>query len=479
MKKHFSLETIKHYLSFTRMIRNDKLMMIASLIIAMITWFTVISGPANITPRSIKMDVTVDLTGSYAAQSGLRIVGNNEFTVEVNVKGPWATVVKLNESDFRVRADLSAITDDGVNDVPLIVSRNSSLSDYDLLSVTPDSVQITCEYWKEGTVFKIGTDTAGLEVADPESTKIGKAYLDKTAFSNGIVTIDGPEQTIDSIHRLVAKVESAQPLKETERFRVPLTAYNEDGAVVDISACDIREVPEHTVEVIVELWEIRTVNVDYNIVNLPSGIDDEAAFIEQYIDVDPQEMVLSGKSNTLDSMENKLNLGDIDFVTLLDSESSSMEFPVDMAEDLNVESGSEIVTVTLNAENMDSFTQVVTPTESSIRFVDESGADVTDQVNERYYVSLAQLQSSLNLSLFGDRDSVGSLTAENFVWTVTVDVENAARTASYAVTVDVQGYDDVWVVDENSTDNYTLTITLEDKFVSAMTSEEETPIQQL
>lgn len=454
-----SMKKLKNFFSFGWLLRNDKLMMVVSLIIAATIWFNVISGPANITDRSIDVEVSVDLSGSYAYQSGLRIVGDSTFNVKVNVSGPWATLVKLNESDFRVRADMTAITHDGVNDVPLNVSRNSTVTDYDVLSVTPSTVQIACEYWEQGAFFEVEVDTDGIMVEDPETDVVGHAVIDTADFQNGTVTLDGPEKVIESIERLVAVIETTQPMKKQTQFEVPLTAYDKNGREVDISACEIREIPSGKVRVTVPLWERRTMDVVYTVENLPSNVTDHEAFIEKYIAVEPKTVEACGTEKALDSAQRHLNLGAIDFDALLAAESMQLEYTVDVP----TEKGTEepvTVTVKLAVDALQSLTVTVTPDDEHVRFVNANGEDISDEILDAYMVNVPNGQKSLNLSLVGAAESIATITSDDFVWTVTLDETTDPAVDSYVATVTVDGYEDVWIFGESRLGEYRMTVEL-------------------
>jgi len=457
MKKRFS--SIKNFFSFGWLLRNDKLMVVVSLIIAALVWFNIISGPANITDRFIELDVSVDLTGSYAYQSGLRIIGDSDFTVKVKVSGPWATLVKLDENDLRVRADMTAITRDGVNDVPLNVSRNSTVTDYDILSVSPSTVQIACEYWKQGALFQVEVDTSGIMVEDPETTVVGDAFLDTADFQNGAVTIDGPETVVESIGRIVAVVETKQPLKKQQQFEVPLVAFDRTGREVDISACEIREIPDGMVQVTVPLWERRTLDVNYSFENLPSNVVDTQAFIEQYVMVEPSGIVACGTEKALESAQKQLDLGVINFEELINAESMKLEYEVTVPNESGVE---ESITVTLsfNGGPMQTLSLTVVPTEEHVRFVDDSGQDITSRVRDQYMISVPEGQKLLNLSLIGNAESVAGITVDDFVWKVNLGSPIDPDAEDYPASVTVDGYDDVWILGETQLGEYRMTVEL-------------------
>ena len=253
---------MKKRFSFSRLLYNDKIMMIVSLLLATGIWFAVISGPANIEERPITVNVTIDLTNSYASQSGLHVIGEDEFDVKVTVSGAWSVITKLSEEDLRVRPDLTAVTGPGDVEIPLNVSRNSSETDYDILAVTPNAVTVTVDYWRDDVAFEIETDVTALTAAG-ENTMIGEPVVDKSLFPDGNAIVSGPKTVVDRIDKLVARVTAPEELSAMKQYQVPLTAVDADGNDVDLSKCEIRGFTADTVTLTVPIWEERHIELGY------------------------------------------------------------------------------------------------------------------------------------------------------------------------------------------------------------------------
>ncbi len=333
----------------SRLLQSNKRVMVISLLLAIAVWATVISGPSNIEERDISLTATVDLTNSYAYQSGLRIIGNAEFPVTVNVSGAWSVISRLTESDIRVRADISEVTSPGEIELPLTVSRNSLVTDYEIVSITPSSVKITCDLWESGVTFPLQTDLSALSVSDPTTMHIGDPVIDKTNFPTGELTVSGPQSTVDKIAQLVARIEQRDVLSDMALYDVPVTALDKNGNEIDMTYCTIQELETGTVHLTVPVWVQRNVQVGYTLIHAPQGLDTDSL-----LSVSPQNISLIGTAAELDTVSEQLqNLGAVDFerFSLI---SKSQIFNLDIPATVQVIDNIDKITVTLDTSGMTS-----------------------------------------------------------------------------------------------------------------------------
>ncbi len=433
-------------LSFTRLLYNDKVMLIVSFLLATAIWAAVISGPANIEERQISMTVTVDLTNSYAYQSGLRVVGQNEFDVKVTVSGKWSVIAKLTEEDLRVRPDLNAITAPGDVELPLAVSRNSVETDYDILSVTPTSLTVTCDYWKDNVSCPVTVDVSSLSTKT-EGDMIGEPILDQNIFPGNKASVSGPEALVEQIDSLVARVEAAEALTSMKQYQTPLVALDKNGNELDLSRCKIANLVSNTVTVTVPIWEERVVQLGYTVVNRPTGFSDDILSIE------PKSVDLLGPAEELDVLEQRLaNLGTVDFAKLAVS-NPSVRFQLDIPETVQAIDAPKEAIVSLNTDNLLQKTLSLNVTqENTVVKGDLNGLSVS--VRE---------QTLNDIVVVGDAAAVSAISAAALSVEVDAQSNLTAGTKQYAAQIKVNGYDDVWVF-YGRTDNYVnVFITLEEQ----------------
>ncbi len=434
MKKHFS---------FSKLLYNDKIMIVLSVVIAIVIWASVLWSSANVDERSIPVTVTVDLTNSYAYQSGLRVMGESSFEVDVNVSGPWSVITKLTESDFRVRPDLTVITGAGDIVVPLTVSRNSAVADYEINSLSPSSVTVACDYWVEGTTFRVETDVTALKVAD-ETYQIGQPVMDTTAFPSGSVTVNGPKSVIDKIDAVVARITTEETITENTQYEVPLVAVDKSGKVLDMTYCEFKELPAGTVSMTVPIWEERIIEIGYTVKNAPAGMD-----LENLLIVEPSKMDLLGTTTELDALQKQLeNIGEIDFA-LLSLTNDAVEFPLTIPSTVVAVNEAEAIKISLNRENL----------AQKMVSLAVSSKNVTVKGNVGKYTVTVPQQSLTNLLLVGNKSAITAITTAAL--TIEVDIGEApeAGTKQYTATVKINGYDDIWLCQDTP---LTLFVTLTD-----------------
>ena len=105
MKKRFSLSKLMH---------NEKLMMIFSLLLAILIWALVVYGPSNAQEQVITgVPISVTLN-DYATQTlNLRITSGANATATVTVHGLRSVVSKLSAGDITVTADTGNVIKEG------------------------------------------------------------------------------------------------------------------------------------------------------------------------------------------------------------------------------------------------------------------------------------------------------------------------------------------------------------------------------
>ncbi len=421
---------MKRRFSFSKLLYHDKLMMLTSLICAVVIWVLVISGPSNISERAISVKVSVDLANTYAYQSGLRLIGETEFDVQVNVSGTWAVVSRLDENDFRVRPDLSGITGPGDVELALTVSRNSLETDYDILSVTPNTVSVACDYWEDGKSFEVQTDLSQLSVSDPDTMRIGEPVLDKTAFPNGNLTIEGPKTAINQIDSLVVRVPQQEVLSDIRQYDVPVTALDKSGNEVDISYCSFKELSENRVSLTVPVWVERHIDFGYTLENVPSGID-----AQSLLTLTPSGIDVLGPSGELDILEKQLqNLGTINF-SYLSVLNNTVSFDLNIPTTVRVIDNVSTAKVKLDTSGMS----------TKIFEVTASSETVTVSGNTAAYTVTVPQQKLSGITVVGLQSSIDAVTVENLSLTVDVGTSPTEGTRQYEAFFKVNGYDDVWV----------------------------------
>ena len=301
MSKRFSLSALMH---------NRKAMIIFSLLAAIAIWGAVIYGGSADEERVLRVSVPVDLTGTYADQVGMRIIGESTFDVQVRVQGRFSVISQLTAEDIRVRVDTGTIFRTGKQTLSVTASRNSAETDYTITSCFPNTVTVTCDYWDTGLSFKVGVDTGGVKVADESQHRLGDAIPDSSLLPDGSVTLEGPRSVTSQIASIVARISDSAAISETTVFSAELVALDADGKEVDLSDCRFTDLTSTTVNVTVPVWVSRTVDFSCALQNVPAALKNR----KDLVTVSPASIVIVGPQSDVDTFAESIQqISTVDF----------------------------------------------------------------------------------------------------------------------------------------------------------------------
>lgn len=417
-KRNFSISACLH---------NRKVMVVVSLVLAVCVWFAVISGPANTKERTLTLPISVDLSNTYAETIGLRLSGEVKAEVTVVVQGQWSVISRLTASDLRVRANVSSVQKAGQQDIPLTVEYNSEVVNYDIVSIYPDAVTITCDYWETKTV-DVEADTSGLSVPEDSELQIGTPILDPTVTTDGTLTLSGPKTQLDRVEKVSARIRSKEELSDVRVFEAVLVALDRDGNEVDLEDCSFEGLETHSIHVTVPVWVSREIPLTYTVKNAPSGIDAESR-----ISLSHSSVTLLGPADMLDRLSDIGNLGEVDFDTLT-PDRIRREIKLDLPDSVQLVNGD--TTIVMSIDLYDFYETEVTFVPSSTNVVYSGNVTgLTPSVQQR----------PITVTLVGSSSSLWAITADDLKLKVDLSAAAVNRAAPYAARFTVNGYEDVWV----------------------------------
>ena len=417
----------KWNLSIGALLRNRKIMLLVSFGIAIVLWVSVLSGPANIQDRTLTLPVSVDLSNTYAEQIGLRLSEEVNTEVTVVVQGQFSVISRLSASDLRVRANVSSIQKAGRQEVRLTVDYNSELVNYDIVSVYPDVVTVTCDYWETET-FKVQVDTSTLSVDEESGRQLGTPILDPTVTQDGSLTWSGPKSVLDRITTLTARIGTTVELADVRVFEAALVATDENGAVVDLSRCTVSGLTNHNINVTVPVWVTRVVPLTYTLQNAPADFDAASR-----ITLSETEVTLLGSADMLDRLTDLGDLGVLDFDTLT-PETAVREFTLDLPDSVQVVSGETAVTLTVDLSGYSVRTLTFTPSSSNVVYTNNTTGK-TPSVQQR----------SLTVTLVGNGRAFLDITAADLQLVVDMTGATAGRADPYPARLRIADNDAAWV----------------------------------
>ena len=423
MKKRFSLSRLMH---------NDRLMMVASLLLAILVWSLVVYGPSNAQDQVITgVPVSVTLNEYVAQATNLRITSGTNATATVTVHGLRSVVSRLTASDITVTADAGSVVKEGTYTLPL---RAVSTGDYTIQSVvgedgTSDTVTITVDVWRE-KAFPVEVEMPNLKLADERTFQFGTPLISSTAMSDGQITVSGPRSAVTRITTVVAVIKDEAVVNETAVYDGTLEARDEEGNVLD--AVSFLNAEDSKVSVTVPVMVYREVQLKPSLLHIPAAYSTRGSSL---VTVSPTSVELWGVPDELDDYITSINNAiQVDF-DQLNPGNLTKNITLETMDGIRPVNGNETLQVKVGLTSITSRTLDV-----------ELPADCLTVNNAPAGTTVTLKQSKLTgITLCGSARSLRQITSANIRLTVDMSNTTTAGQQTVKARVSVDGYDDVWV----------------------------------
>lgn len=404
---------MKQRISLSRLLHNDKLMMIVSFVLAIVVWALVVYGPNNAQERVIT-GVPVSITlNAYATDTlNLRIIEGENATATVRVNGPRSVVDRLTASDINVTANTADIT--GAGKYTLNITAQST-GDFEILSVvgtdgSNSTVTITCDAWSE-KVFPVTVEMPGLSVTDEESRQFGTpAVSGDGVTSDGRVTVSGPRTDINRIAAVVAVIKDTEIIDETKAYTATLVARDENGE--QITSVRFVGAENGEVSVTVPVLIYQRVTLTPTLQHVPADYRSTAGLVT----VTPSEVELWGVPSELDEyiadLQNQLI---VDFDQLTDK-TLTRQITLAASGGVRPVNGSETITVKVALSQIGSKTLEVPLSDANFTVIG---------CPDGYRVTLSQSRIS-GVVLCGNSRTLRQIDADDVI--VTLDLGGSVTT---------------------------------------------------
>lgn len=341
MKQRFSLNRILH---------NDKLMMLVSLLLAFFIWWSVVYGAGNYQEKEIS-GVPISITlNDYASETlKLRVVDGAEATATVKVSGIRSVIDSLSAQDITITADTGNVIKEGTYVLQLRAVPNG---DFSILNVvgkdgTTSTTTITCDVWSEQSV-PVTVEMPNLKVSDTKMYQFGTPSISGTAVTNNTVVVSGPRMDINRIHRLIAKISDDATMSETSVYSAELIAYDEHN--LPIKTISVVNAEDGKLSVTVPVMVYHKIELTPTVHNIPAGY----ANTENLVTVTPKEIELWSVPSELDDYVTKLKQQLVVDFNQLDKDGMSREIILNSTQGIRLVNTNETVKLNVNLSNISS-----------------------------------------------------------------------------------------------------------------------------
>ncbi|MBE6778377.1 MAG: hypothetical protein E7541_03225 [Ruminococcaceae bacterium] len=291
---------MKKRISLSRLMHNDKLMMVVSLILAILVWALVVYGPSNHQEQVITgVPVSVTLN-DYARQTlNLRITEGNNATATVTVYGLRSVVGRLSAADITVTADTGNVIKEGTYTLQLKAVANG---DYTIRGLVGDdgnndTITITCDVWKNAA-FPVEVVMNDVALSNDKTQQFGTPLIDSPAVKEGQVTLSGAKSDINRIEKVVAKITDKAIISEATVFSAQLEAQDANGNIIPNVQFEGAE--DGKVSVTVPVMVYRKVTLMPQIANTPVAYQKQAGLLS----VNPGHVEIWGVPSEIDDYVN-------------------------------------------------------------------------------------------------------------------------------------------------------------------------------
>ncbi len=297
----------KKSFSFSSLLADNRVVFIFSLIIALICWCLVSMSQTSEIERVFQnINVNIALDESMAKNNGLEIFGEQDFNVDVTVKGLSYLVnsSSFTNENINVTASCSAVTAAGTYDLPLSASITGYSGDVEVVNISLKSIKVSFDE----RVTKSFALTEEIVEYDGYSLATG-LIRENPILSVDKIEISGPSRDIAKITSVKALVELDKELTSTENFEAEIIAESSAGEV-DLSNCKI-ELAE-PVYVTIPINKVGKYVTAVDFIGMPQSYRESGIKYSVYpaeIDVS----VMTGADDTQLNESNEILIGTIDF----------------------------------------------------------------------------------------------------------------------------------------------------------------------
>lgn len=297
----------KKQISFSKLMANNKIVFVFSLIIAVVCWVLVsMSQTAEIERVFNDVPVTVNIDESIAKNNGLEIFGSSTFYVDVTVNG-FSYV--LNDPSFTnenisVTASCSSVTAAGTYDLPLSADIVGISGDAEVVKLSSNTVKVSFDE-RVSKTFALNE-----EIIELDGYSIAAGFIrENPRLSVESLVLSGPSKEMAKITSLKAVAELNKELKTTINIEAEIVAVSANGTV-DLSNFTFEMTDP--VYVTIPVAQVGTYETAVDFIGIPQAYRNDGVEYSVYpsqVDVSVQ----TGVGETVLDESNKLLVGTIDF----------------------------------------------------------------------------------------------------------------------------------------------------------------------
>ena len=269
--------------------RRNSFYLVISILVALGIWVYV-DITQDITASKEVSNIPVEFQGedTTLAERGLMLLPDSETTIDLKLEGAKSILAQLDTAKLRVQADLSAVTETGIQTVPCRVIYPEYKFSSRLTATTPtNSFNITIDV---GELY-----SREVEIRCDIQGTVAEGYIaGEPQFTPEKLELRGPQEEVDAVG--YAKVSlNIEDATETVDQALPYVLYNEAGE--PISGGDIHAVQDE-IRVVLPVDVVKELPLEIDFQEFPGLSKNNVSY-----QIEPASIVVSGEASLLNDVD--------------------------------------------------------------------------------------------------------------------------------------------------------------------------------
>ena len=269
--------------------RRNSFYLVISILVALGIWVYV-DITQDITASKEVSNIPVEFQGedTTLAERGLMLLPDSETTINLKLEGAKSILAQLDTAKLRVQADLSAVTETGIQTVPCRVIYPEYKFSSRLTATTPtNSFNITIDV---GELY-----SREVEIHCDIQGTVAEGYIaGEPQFTPEKLELRGPQEEVDAVSyaKVSLNIENAT---ETVDQALPYVLYNEAGE--PISGGDIHAVRDE-IRVVLPVDVVKELPLEIDFQEFPGLSKNNISY-----QIEPASIVVSGEASLLNDVD--------------------------------------------------------------------------------------------------------------------------------------------------------------------------------
>ncbi len=217
--------------SFSNIIRDNRVIFLASVIISFALWTWVSVQKSPIVQKTITdVPVVIDLNDSVPEQLNLQIFGDKEFKVDVTVSGKKYILASLDKDDILITANTNYVDSAGSKTLQLKYAVADGSDDFEIVGLSSTYVQVYFDIYKQ---VELPLETNFVNDVKPLLDE--DCILGDLVYSKQAITVSGPASEINRINKALATVNITDKLEKNTTVVPKIEIVTEDNSSLKYS----------------------------------------------------------------------------------------------------------------------------------------------------------------------------------------------------------------------------------------------------